>query len=71
MVWASRILIGVIWMETGRIWAQKLGECKQIFDNALCARATNPNQHIQNGPKDPQTTINYHYMDILKDAGMG
>jgi hypothetical protein len=54
-------------MEIGRIWA-RLGKCKPIFDNTP---ATNPTQHIPNGPDDPlNTTINYHHMDILKDDGI-
>jgi hypothetical protein len=59
----------VVYMEIGRIWAWKLGKCKPIFDYIP---ATNPTQHIQNGPDDPLTTtnINHHHVDILKDDGM-
>jgi hypothetical protein len=39
----------VLWMETVRIWAQKLGKCKPNFDNIP---ATNPTQRIPNGPDD-------------------
>jgi hypothetical protein len=49
--------------DCGRIWAWKLSECKAILDYIP---ATNPTQHIPNGPDDPLTMINYHHMDILK-----
>jgi hypothetical protein len=59
----------VLWMETVRIWAQKLGKCKPSnFDNIP---ATNPTQRIPNGPDDTLlTTINHHHMGASKDDGM-
>jgi hypothetical protein len=54
MVWTSRILIGDMDGDLQDLGSE-VGQMQDVFYNIP---ATNPTQHIPNGPDDPITTIN-------------
>jgi hypothetical protein len=56
-------------MSSGRIWAQKLGKLRLIFD--FCPFTTTTlTQHDPHGPDDHPKTIHYHHLDMSRDDGM-
>ena len=48
-------------------FGSEVGRLEAFFDQTP---ATNPTHHDLHGPDDPQTTIDYHHLDLSRDDGM-